>query len=103
MAPDEAQPSACIQVEVVFCPAAGQVQRASLRLSTGSTLAQAVQASGLLEAVDPASVLDAGVWGRRRPPGHVLQEGDRVEIYRGLRCDPKQSRRERHRGPRRSR
>ena len=34
-----------------------------------------------------------GVWGKVRPPNHPLREGDRVEIYRALRADPKDARR----------
>lgn len=35
-----------------------------------------------------------GVWGRVVPPGHVLADGDRVEIYRPLPADPKDVRRQ---------
>lgn len=37
----------------------------------------------------------AGVWGRIRPPHYPLREGDRIEIYRPLKADPKQARRAR--------
>jgi putative ubiquitin-RnfH superfamily antitoxin RatB of RatAB toxin-antitoxin module len=38
-----------------------------------------------------------GVWGRRVPFDTVLREGDRLELYRPLLCDPKESRRRRQR------
>jgi putative ubiquitin-RnfH superfamily antitoxin RatB of RatAB toxin-antitoxin module len=39
--------------------------------------------------------LRAGVWGKQCETDHVLQDTDRVEIYRKLRVDPKVARRER--------
>ena len=36
-----------------------------------------------------------GVFGRIAGPGHTLNEGDRVEIYRPLAADPKSARRDR--------
>ncbi|MBT0570630.1 RnfH family protein [Curvibacter sp. CHRR-16] len=35
------------------------------------------------------------VWGQKRPPNYVLCDGDRIEITRSLRVDPKVARRER--------
>ena len=34
-----------------------------------------------------------GVFSRKKPPGFVLRDGDRVEIYRPLLADPKEIRR----------
>ena len=39
--------------------------------------------------------LMVGVWGKRAGMTKLLQDGDRVEIYRALRVDPKVARRER--------
>lgn len=44
--------------------------------------------------LDPASI---GVFGKRVSPDYVLEAGDRVELYRPLRADPKEARRERAR------
>jgi putative ubiquitin-RnfH superfamily antitoxin RatB of RatAB toxin-antitoxin module len=68
-----------------------------LELASGSTIAQALAEGGIfeefpeLQAVQPT----LGIWGKKIKSGHVLKEGDRVEIYRGLRVDPKIARRER--------
>jgi putative ubiquitin-RnfH superfamily antitoxin RatB of RatAB toxin-antitoxin module len=87
----------------------------------GLTALGAVQASGLLEEcpelterplllgiygerVDGARLLRdlvelrhddlvLGVYGQRVAPGRLLQAGDRVEIYRPLRFDPRDARR----------
>jgi uncharacterized protein len=36
-----------------------------------------------------------GLWNRKVRADHVLQDGDRIELYRPLRVDPKVARRER--------
>lgn len=59
-------------------------------LPAGSTLADAVAASGLLP---PGAPLDLGVWGHRRPAETLVRPGDRVELYRPLSIDPKEARR----------
>ena len=65
----------------------------------GTTLRQAVEASGLARDFPEVTgkALDVGVFGRRRDPDAVVQPGDRVEIYRPLLADPKELRRARAR------
>jgi putative ubiquitin-RnfH superfamily antitoxin RatB of RatAB toxin-antitoxin module len=86
-----------VQVCVVHCPAPGQVDLVPLALPAGSTLADAIRASGLLQRHDLPAVPDAGIHGRVQPPHTVLREGDRVELYRPLSVDPKEARRLRYR------
>ena len=72
-----------------------QVWTRVLRLPAGATAAEAIAASGF--AADfPATTL-AGRRGRVRAvrPDTALNDGDRLEIYRGLTFDPKESRRRR--------
>ena len=87
-----------MQVTVVYCPAAAPAIELSLHLATGATAAQAVLDSGVaaLAGSLPEPLL-VGVWGKRVAPGHVLHDGDRVEIYRPLTVDPKEARRLRYR------
>lgn len=87
-----------VRVEVVYCPAPGQVDRTELSLPDGATLADALRASGVLarHAIDAAQA-DAGIWCRAAPPDTVLREHDRVELYRPLTVDPKEARRLRYR------
>lgn len=49
---------------------------------------------GRLQSAD-ISEAGCGIWGRRAPPGQLLRDGDRVELYRLLTVDPKVARRER--------
>ena len=87
-----------MRVELVYCPRPGAVQRWDLELADGATLADALRLAGerwpqgLAPWPEPVS---AGIWGRRRPADAPLREGDRVEVYRDLRVDPKGARRER--------
>ena len=85
-----------VSVEVVYAePTQRWLRRVSL--PAGSTVMQAIEASGLARevaglVVDPARL---GVFSRKVAPDHVVGEGDRVEIYRPLMLDPKEARRRR--------
>jgi putative ubiquitin-RnfH superfamily antitoxin RatB of RatAB toxin-antitoxin module len=87
-----------ISVEVIYCPRPGLTDSVELSLPEGSTLGQALTASGLLDrhAID-AGTVQAGIWARKQPMDAPLRDRDRVEIYRPLQCDPKEARRLRYR------
>ncbi|MBS7780352.1 RnfH family protein [Acidovorax sp. CCYZU-2555] len=82
--------SAALCVDVVYSSEAGQAQEWSLQLPGGACLLDALRAVGL-----EASPCAAGIWGRRAERSQLLQDGDRVELYRPLLVDPKVARRER--------
>lgn len=96
-----------IQVEVAVGVAPREVRLVSLTLPLGSTVRDALLASGLMGAsqLQPpltedtlsAGAWSVGVWGRKERPGHVLRERDRIEVVRGLNVDPKEARRIRYR------
>ena len=82
-----------ICVELAYSPSAGRVERLRLTLPKGSTVAHALERSGWpLPANAPV-----GVWGRPCAHDDLLRDRDRVELYRPLRVDPKEARRQRHR------
>ena len=86
-----------IAVDVIYCPAPHVCDRVVLTLPAGSSVAQAVAASGLLQR--HALALDAlrlGVWTKPRAADWGLRDRDRVEIYRALQVDPKEARRQRY-------
>lgn len=86
-----------LSVEVVYSPRAGEVDGVTLCLPAGSTLADALRASGLLERHGlHASAVRAGIWCKVREGGAALRDRDRVEIYRPLQVDPKEARRLRY-------
>lgn len=86
-----------IQVTVVYSPGARVVHEIVLQLAASSTVAQALQASGLLSQFPAINLKTSvvGVWGRKCSLTQALRENDRVEIYRALTVDPKVARRER--------
>lgn len=86
-----------MRVTVAYSPAPREVLEWQLELPAGAALRQAVLASGLPDAVPTLALeqADVGVWGRKAQWEQPLREGDRVEVYRPLRVDPKVARRER--------
>ena len=88
-----------IRVLVAYSPSPRVVETAELSLPPGACLADALRASGLLErhglALD--ETLNVGIWAKARPLDTPLREADRVEIWRGLKVDPKEARRQRYR------
>jgi putative ubiquitin-RnfH superfamily antitoxin RatB of RatAB toxin-antitoxin module len=85
------------RVTVSYSPAPRQVLEWSVQVPEGGTVGQALLASGWPAACPGIEVAQAevGIWGRRCTSQQVVQEGDRVEVYRGLLVDPKVARRER--------
>lgn len=71
----------------------------SLQLSEGATAEQAVLHSGLLEYLTSTQRenYQVGIFGKlvAKPAERKLAQGDRVEIYRPLLADPKESRKRR--------
>lgn len=69
----------------------------SVQVKPGTTLLEAIKLSGILEQhpeIDLANT-KVGIFSKISPPETVLREKDRVEIYRPLIADPKESRRRR--------
>jgi uncharacterized protein len=85
-----------MRVEVAYASPERQALRA-LELPEGASVADAVRASGLAEDFPEIDlkVNRVAIYGRRVRPEAVLREGDRVEILRPLRADPKDLRRAR--------
>ena len=68
-----------------------------LELAPGATVGDAIAAAQLARrfpGVDFAS-MRAGIWSREARDSARLREGDRVELYRDLKADPKDMRRRR--------
>ncbi|HET7587455.1 MAG TPA: RnfH family protein [Gammaproteobacteria bacterium] len=68
---------------------------AVVEVADGATVMDAARsalAAGDLPALDPGDCV-LGVWGRKVAPERVLSDGERVEIYRPLKADPKEVRR----------
>jgi len=85
-----------IKVEVVY---SGEEKTAliSLLVTKGTTVLQAILQSGILEQFPRIAELQGrvGIFSKIVPLDTFLKEGDRVEIYRDLKRDPKEARRKR--------
>ena len=86
-------------VEVAIAPGPRRVELLELSLPQGSTVLDAVKASGLLgrHGLTWPADLSLAVWGRNVTPETPLRSRDRVELLRGLQVDPKEARRLRYR------
>lgn len=83
-----------VAVEVVYALPERQYLK-TVRLPKGSSVEQAIQASGLLEMrreID-LKVNKVGIYSRPVKLNDEVSDGDRVEIYRPLIADPKELRR----------
>jgi len=75
-------------------------------LPGGSTLQDALEAAGAARRHPELGAMEAwrvGIWSRPARLDSVLRDGDRVEVYRALKADPKAMRRARVRRATRSR
>ena len=91
----EQAPHPRIRVEVAYAEPDWQFLRA-LELDAGATVADAIAACGL--AVERPLALEGlavGIWSKPCARDRVLQQGDRIELYRPLKADPKDARRRR--------
>ncbi len=78
-----------MKISVVYADSSNQ-QMIHLDVQEETTAAQAIELSGLQKQF-PHIDLDGnrfGVFGRIVKAEHILQEGDRVEIYRSITADP---------------
>ena len=88
--------SETIIVEVAYAVPEKQVIRA-VNVERGTTIGDAIEQSGILLEFPELDIehSDVGIFGKVATMTTVLNEGDRVEIYRPLKADPKEVRRKR--------
>lgn len=87
---------AMISIEVAY-GTVSQQKLITLTVPTDTSIEAAIQASGVLEEFPEIdlSVNTVGVWSRAKKLSDILNDGDRVEIYRPLIADPKEVRKRR--------
>lgn len=91
--------SGSLRASVFWHDGHGTAQLRDVWLPAGATLADAVRASGLEPAFGGArwqgdgATLRLAVFGSLRDPASALRDGDRVDVTRALRVDPKEARR----------
>lgn len=69
----------------------------SIEIKNGSTLKEAIEASGILETFEQIDLTKdrVGIFAKFATLDTILREKDRVEIYRPLVADPKKARKDR--------
>ena len=87
-----------VTVEVVYANAQQQWIK-QIALARGSTVGQAIAASGIERELAGVNVdlQKLGIFSRRVDADRLLVDGDRIEIYRPLALDPMEARRRRAR------
>lgn len=84
-----------VAIEVVYA-LPGEQTVVSLSVPDGTTVARALELSGMLKRLpEDFRTYGVGIYGRVVPPETCVTHGDRIEIYRPLVADPKQARRRR--------
>ncbi|WP_439114221.1 RnfH family protein [Hydrogenophaga sp.] len=86
-----------LRISLVYAIAPRTVHETVLDIAPGTTVLQALEQSGWLVRFPEiqAQELPLGVWGSKTSTHTQLRAGDRLEVYRALRVDPKVARRER--------
>ena len=86
------------KLHVVVCYATpAQEFLRELAVEQGTTIGAAIEASGVLAAFPDINLVTqpVGIFAKKKTLDTVLRERDRIEIYRPLVADPKDSRRKR--------
>jgi putative ubiquitin-RnfH superfamily antitoxin RatB of RatAB toxin-antitoxin module len=85
-----------LQVYVCYATARDEFLH-PMKVAPGTTIGQAIEMSGVLEAYPDINLTTqpVGVYARKKTLDTILRERDRIEIYRPLVADPKDSRRRR--------
>jgi putative ubiquitin-RnfH superfamily antitoxin RatB of RatAB toxin-antitoxin module len=78
-----------MECEVVYAPSPDEQIVISLEVEEGTSVREVVRRSGIIFPQESA----IGIFGQKIDPDTtIVQEGDRIEIYRPLLIDPKQER-----------
>ncbi len=90
-----------LQVQVCYATAGMEFLR-DLEVEQGTTIEAAIGLSGVLQAIPEIDLASqpVGLFGKKKSLETVLRARDRIEIYRPLQADPKETRRRRaeHKG-----
>ena len=80
-----------MMIEIVYCDTDYRFHR-KLSLGDGAQISDAIEASALLKRVPTIDLKKnkVGVFGQIKKLNTPLQDGDRVEVYRKIVCDPEE-------------
>jgi putative ubiquitin-RnfH superfamily antitoxin RatB of RatAB toxin-antitoxin module len=83
-----------IRVEIVFASPDTQ-SLLEIRLKVGTSVRRALELSGIYEKFGNVDMtnLHVGIWGQLVGRDRIVENGDRIELYRALEIDPREARR----------
>ena len=83
------------RVEVVYAEP-GHQTRVAVHVEPGTSAADVIEQSGVLKLHPEIDLAKnrIGIFSRLIKPGYAVAAGDRVEIYRPLKIDPREARRQ---------
>lgn len=84
-----------LKVEVIYIPQDKPAVHIQVDAKSGATVAEVIEQSGIKEQYPEVEILPAGVFAKKVTLDTPVRSGDRIEIYRPLKIDPKEKRRER--------
>jgi putative ubiquitin-RnfH superfamily antitoxin RatB of RatAB toxin-antitoxin module len=94
--------SVSIRVDVAYADPQVQIVRHAA-VASDATAEEAIRASGIRALLPDGFVPAAiGIFGRVVAADAPLRDGDRIELYRSLKIDPRQARRRRAEGTRKT-
>ena len=82
-------------VDIVYIPVDQVPVHARVEFATGMTVANVLEQSGLLKKYPELADYPVGIFSRIVQLSALVKAGDRVELYRPLRLDPMEIRRQR--------
>jgi len=82
-----------MNIDIFYSPSERKIECVSVEVAEHTPLQDALPSN--LSSMANAQNLSFAVWGRAVPTDYKLQAGDRIELLRDLRVDPKTARRER--------
>ncbi|KTD39910.1 RnfH family protein [Legionella parisiensis] len=83
-----------VKVELVYVAVDKTTVHMTLDLQQGATVFDALDASEIYNTHPETREMPVGIYAKQVSLQQVLQEGDRIEIYRPLVLDPKEKRRQ---------
>lgn len=82
-----------LKVEIMYITPEHKPIQLALELESGATVSDALILSGIYQSYPETKTLPIGIYAKLVPLDTVLKAGDRMEIYRPLALDPKETRR----------
>ncbi|MGC1182559.1 RnfH family protein [Legionella sp.] len=86
-----------VKIELVYITSERKTVQLTVDLQLGSTVMDAITASGIYNSHPETKNMPVGIYAKQVSLDTVLKDGDRIELYRGLLLDPKETRRQRAR------